>query len=532
MTRTAEEIARGLETPRPGRPIPPGERVHVVGICGSAAASAALLARAAGAVVDGCDTGGPSQYTPALDEAGIPIAWRHDAGHVVDEGGAPRVEVVAVSKAITAVAPDLPELHAAHEAGIHLVACQQLIADAAATRGLRVLAAAGTHGKSTTSGWIVHLLAEAGRDPTAFVGALLPAAMTAGHPTTVRIGAGRDFVVEADEYAGNFDPYRPAIAVVLNADWDHPDVFVDRAAVVDAFERWIRRFDGGGEAPVLVANVGDPGVRELVARLRDWDGRLVVFEVVASDGATDPDTRLVELVAGHATAAGPASALVATLRIDPEGISDLVIHGLPATGPTPARLRLVGRHYAEDALGAAAVALAAGVRPAAVVAGLASFEGVGRRFELKGDVRGVVVLDDYGHHPTAIARTLEAVRLRYPGRRAWAVYEPLTYHRTAMMLEEFADVLATADRVAIAEIFAVRDPDTTITSARALADAVNRRGLASAIAPGTVEETADAIAPLLEPGDVVLVMGGGRSYVLAERLVDLLSGRTPGPAAH
>ena len=525
MTRTTEEIARGLEASRPGRPIPPGERVHVVGIGGSATASAALLAQVAGAVVDGCDAGGPSPYTPALEAAGIPIAWAHDPDHVVDGSGVPRVDLLAVTKAITSVAPDHPELHAAHEAGIHLVSCQQLIADVAATRGLRMLAAAGTHGKSTTSGWITHLLAEAGRDPTAFVGALLPASMTGGRPTTVRIGRGRDFIVEADEYAGNFDPYRPAIAVILNADWDHPDVFVDRAAVVDAFERWVRRFDGGGEAPVLAANIGDLGVRELVARLGDWPGRLVAFEVTP-EGATDPDARRAAISAAHATAAGPAMALVASLRIDGAGVSHLVLHGLPGLDPTPVALRLPGRHCADDALGAAAVALAAGVEPASVVAGLASFEGVGRRFELKGDVGGVVVLDDYGHHPTAIATTLEAVRFRYPGRRVWAVYEPLTYHRTAVMLEEFADVLATdADRVAIAEIFAVRDPDTSITSAQALADAVNRRGRAPAVAPGTVDETADALAPLMEPGDVVLVMGGGKSYILAERLVELLACR-------
>ena len=131
------------------------------------------------------------------------------------------------------------------------------------------------------------------------------------------------------------------------------------------------------------------------------------------------------------------------------------------------------------------------------------------------------MLDDYGHHPTAIAATLEAVALRYPGRRIWAVYEPLTFHRTAAMLETFADVLARADRVAIADIFAVRDPDTTIVSAADLAAAVERRGT-PAIAPGSVEATADALVPLVEPGDVVLVMGGGRSSVIAERLVEAL----------
>ena len=524
MTRTAEEIARGLDAPRPGRPIPAGERVHVLGIGGAAAASAALLAHAAGARVDGCDAGGPSPYTPELDTAGIAIAPGHDAAHVVGAAG-PLVELCAVTKAITSVAPDLPELHAAATAGIHLVSCQQLIADAAATRGLRVIGVAGTHGKSTTTGWVTHLLAEAGRDPTAFVGALMPATLPGGIPSTVRLGKGPDFVVEADEYAGNFDPYRPAIGVLLNADWDHPDVFADRAAVVATFQQWIRRFDGGGEEPVLAVNAGDPGAAEVLAGLGDWEGRVIAFRVVGPGDGIEPGDALRLLASGPHSAVGSATPLVGRLRIDAAGLSRLEVHGLPGSGPVEGELRLVGRHYADDALGAAAAGLAAGLTAAEILRGLASFPGVGRRFELKGDVAGVVVIDDYGHHPTAIATTLEAARLRYPGRRLWAVYEPLTYHRTAAMVEDFADVLATADRVAIAEIFAVRDPDVSITSAAALSAAVARRGRAPAIAPGTVEETADAILPDLERGDVVLVMGGGRSYVLAERLVANLRAR-------
>jgi UDP-N-acetylmuramate--alanine ligase len=159
---------------------------------------------------------------------------------------------------------------------------------------------------------------------------------------------------------------------------------------------------------------------------------------------------------------------------------------------------------------------------------LATFPGVGRRLELKGEVGGVVVLDDYGHHPTAMAATFAAVASRYPGRRLWAVYEPLTFHRTAALLEDFADVLSQADRVAIADIHAGRDPDTTITSPQALADAVNARGRAPAAAPGSVESTADWLAPRVRRGDIVLVMGGGRSYVIAERLLDNLRGRTAG----
>ena len=180
-----------------------------------------------------------------------------------------------------------------------------------------------------------------------------------------------------------------------------------------------------------------------------------------------------------------------------------------------------------DGLMAAGGALAAGVEADDIVSGLASFEGVGRRFELKGEGRGVTVLDDYAHHPTAMHLTIGAARQRFPGRRLWAVYEPLTFHRTAAMLERFAEVLAEADRAAVIDIWAVRDPDTTITSAAALADATSRRSREPAVAIGSPAPRGSRagrrpswLADHVEPGDVVLVMGGGRSYVAAEQLVE------------
>jgi UDP-N-acetylmuramate--alanine ligase len=525
VTRSVEEIGRGLEPSREARPIVAGERIHVIGAAGSAAAASLLLGHAAGARMSGCDSGEPSAYSRGVEAAGIPITWLHSARHVVDADGRPEVDRIAVSKALTSVNPDHPELLAAHAAGIPATSCQQLIADAAATFGGTLLAVAGTHGKSTTTGWLVHLLSRAGHDPSAFVGALLPAELAGGDaPAVVRIGhggpSGPSFVVEADEYAGNFDPYRPAIGVLLNADWDHPDVFPDRAAVVDAFEAWIRRFPPGS---TLVANAADPGVATFLPRLADWPGRILAT-AVTPDGV-DPADVAAELRTGIRSASGPATALTATYHAAANGEAHLVVFGLGSDEMRKVDLQLVGRHNAANALGAAGAALAFGLEPSAIVEGLASFAGVGRRFELKGDVGGIVVIDDYGHHPTAIAATLEAVSLRYPGRRQWAVYEPLTFHRTAALLEQFAEVLATADRVAIADIYAVRDPDRTIVSAADLARAVERRGT-PAIAPGSVEATADAILPLLEPGDVVLVMGGGRSTVIAERLVAGLRARS------
>jgi UDP-N-acetylmuramate--alanine ligase len=162
--------------------------------------------------------------------------------------------------------------------------------------------------------------------------------------------------------------------------------------------------------------------------------------------------------------------------------------------------------------------------PATIIMALASFPGVGRRLERVGEVRGVVVYDDYGHHPTAIRATLAALRQREPGRRIWAVLEPLTYHRTAAMLDGLADALATADAVAIADIWAARDPDRTIASAADLAKATAvRRPEITVLAPGSVEATADRLAGEVRPGDAVLVMGGGRSYRIAELLLERLA---------
>ncbi len=524
--RDAAEIGAGLEPARLARVIPRGQLIHVVGAGGAAAAAACLLAHLVGARASGCDAGGPSPYTPPLEDAGIPLSWAHDPAHVTRDG-AVLVDRLAVTKALTSVFADHPELLAARALGVPATSVQQLIADAAATRGATLVGVAGTHGKSTTTGWLLHLLAGTGLDPSGFVGALLPPALVGGpRPSTVRLGRGPHFVVEADEYAGNFDAYRPAIGALTNADWDHPDVFPDRASVVAAFVAWIRRFDGGGEDPVLVANTGDPGVREVMAELGNWPGRLVAVRVVGAD--EEPATVAAELRARYPTARGPATGMAGRWRLTGTGEGSLEIAGLAVAGTVTARIGLAGRHNAENGLVAAGTALAAGARPDAIIDGLGTFAGVGRRLELMGEVDGIAILDDYGHHPTAMAATFAAVADRYPGRRLWAVYEPLTFHRTAAMLNQFAEVLGRADRVAIADIHAGRDPDTTIASAGMLADAVNARGRVLAWAPGSVEATADWLAPRVVRGDVVLVMGGGRSYVIAERLLAHLRARPTG----
>jgi UDP-N-acetylmuramate--alanine ligase len=518
MTSSAERVGAGLAAAREPRAIRQGERIHVVGGAGAGASAAALLAARAGARVTACDPGAPSPYTPALEAMGIPIATRHDAGHVT---GTPAPDRLAVTKALTAIDPDHPELAAARARGIMLEPWQQVVADAAV--GHTLVAVAGTHGKSTTAGWLVHVLVEAGEDPSAFVGALLPSSLSGGPPATARSGAGPAFVVEADEYAGNFDAFHPEVAILTSAEWDHPDVFADAEAVGRAFEDWIRR---ASPTAVLIANVGDPGVERLVTHLSDWPGAMLVYALL--DQAPQRVGGYARAMAERfATAAGPAGALLGRVVAADRDTTGLEIQGLdPLAGPLNARLRTAGRHNAANALAVAAAAMTLGVPAATIVTTLGTFGGVGRRLEWKGTVAGITVYDDYGHHPTAIRETLAAVRQRDPGRRVWAVLEPLTYHRTAAMLDELADALSGADAVAVADIWAGRDPDTTIASPEALASATAaRRPGIPVFATGSVEMTAQRLAAELVPGDVVLVMGGGRSYRIGELLLERLEAR-------
>jgi UDP-N-acetylmuramate--alanine ligase len=480
---------------RKARAIRAGERIHVIGIAGAGASAAALLANAAGAIVTGCDAGGSSPYTSAVEAAGIPIAWSHDPSHVEAE---PRPDRLAVTKALTAVDPDIAELAAARAAHIPAEPWQQVIADAATGRSL--VAVAGTHGKSTTAGWLTWVLAQARHDPAAFVGALLPAQLTGGTPATARTGRGAQFVVEADEYAGNFDAYRPDVVLLTAIEWDHPDVFADRAAVIRAFATWLRRVPRA----TLIANVGDAGVRDLLHELGDWRGR-IHRTLIGNPGIAHREDVVGTVLSANA------------------GGTAVELHGTHHSERTSVLLPTAGPHNVSNALLIVAAGHELGLTLEAIVPGLESFPGIGRRLERKGEARGVVVYDDYGHHPTAIRVTLTATRQREPGRRVWAVYEPLTYHRTAALLDDFAAELAEADAVAVADIWASRDPDTTITSPPALVDAVRaRRPGIVAEATGSVEATARWLAAHVQAGEAVLVMGGGHSYKIADLLLEEL----------
>ena len=354
------------------------------------------------------------------------------------------------------------------------------------------MAVAGTHGKSTATALLGHLLVAAGHDPTVEVGALIPA-----WSASARAGGGVEFVAEADEYDGNFLHLHPAAVLLTTIEMDHPDVFADTDAVYDMFVRFLNGMSShelvGGK--LVVALAGDPGTEAVLARLEGWDGRLVEY--------------------------GPGTDIAAAnVTFDQDGTSfDLFGRRY--------RSRLAGAHNVLNAVGALVMAHELGIGPEALQEALEGFSGASRRLELIADTAGVLVFDDYAHHPTEVRAALEGARQRVGDRRLWAVIEPHTFARTRAMFDEYASAFGAADEVVVADVFAARDPDTSIVSAEELADAIEEVSAVPAIATGDVLETGDYVGYKLRPGEAVVTLGIGSSHKIAARIAEIL-GRAGG----
>jgi UDP-N-acetylmuramate--alanine ligase len=462
-----------------------GERIHVIGIAGSGAAGTALLLHHAGAIVDGCDLDVPSPYTLPLDAARIAYLAGHDPGHLVG------IDRVAVSPAIHAVS-DHAELASARARGIPVVTWQHLLGELQSAPGHLGLAVTGTHGKSTTTALLGHLLITAGLDPTVEAGAFV-----AAWGASVRPGGGVPFLVEADEFGDNFLNYHPAAAIVTNVEMDHPDYFADATAVTDSFERFVRGMEPhpavNGRLLVIAAN--DPGAVGLTDRLHGWTGRLLRY--------------------------GPGGEIAAAdVELDRAGTSFRLFD-------RRFEMTLAGEHNVLNATAALILARTLGADLELLSEGLRTFAGAGRRMELIADTATVTIFDDYGHHPTEVRAALAAARQKVgPDRRLWAVFEPHMYSRTALLMDAFSTAFIDASEVVIADIFASRDTPEAMasTSAEAMADAIERASAVPAIATGDVESTTTYVAEHVASGDAVLVMGAGKSYRIARALAERLVG--------
>ncbi len=447
-------------------PAPPA-RVHFIGIGGIGMSGLAAVLHGQGYIVTGSDSGANAQ-TLQLASRGVEIQRGH-----TETANAAAADLVV----ITAAVHDNPEIAAAIARDIPIIKRARLLGMLAQQK--TSIAVAGSHGKSTTSGMLVTALDALGADPSYFVGAVV--GNTGANSAWTD---GNQIVVEADEYDRSFWTLHPDIAIITNIEFDHPDIFTHET-YDEAFARFASQVAPEG---ALVVRGDDPGVARILPSLSFSPFRVVTFGL-------EPglDWQAVELESSWAVQP-PDGAPVA---LDP---------------------RVPGKHNVLNATAALAALDALGFDRARAAAALETFSGVGRRFEFAGEAAGVTVIDDYAHHPTEIAATLQAARERFPGRRIWAVFQPHTYSRSKALIGDFAAALAVADEIVVLEIYAAREDDDGSVSS---GDLARRIGPRADVIPG-VSDVVPAVYPLLRDGDVVLTIGAGDVTHAAPALVRAL----------
>ncbi len=445
-----------------------GRRLHIIGIAGAGMSALAVLARGLGAEVTGSDRG-ESRYLAGVREAGIDVAIGHDAANLPGDD-----DLVVVSS--TAIPADNPERAEARRRGLPDRSRHQLLHDVCAQ--YRVIAIAGAHGKTTTSAMTVHALQGAGEDPSYLVGGILG---TTGR--NVHCGTSEWLVVEADESDRSFLETQPEIAVVTSVELDHHGTYGSKADLDAVFRDFL------ADAPQRIV----------------WDDPSL--DAVVPDGA-------------DATAGAGATVRYGLTAEDVAPTADGGVRfGWDGHDVT---LRQPGIHNAWNATAALAAAARTGADPAAAAAAMADFAGTGRRFELAGSgPHGATIIDDYAHHPTEVARTIEAARTRGP-QRVVAVFQPHLYSRTQLLADEFGRALALADLVCVLDVYPAREraedfPGISgLTIARAAADAGAGRTVVWLPAIATALRD---LPGLLRAGDLCLCMGAGDVDAVAHGLV-------------
>jgi UDP-N-acetylmuramate--alanine ligase len=449
--------------------------IHFVGIGGAGMSGIAEVLLNLGYAVSGSDAA-ESSATRRLARLGAKVSLGHAPEQI--EGS----DAVVTS---TAVRGDNPEVIAARARRIPVVPRAVMLAEL--MRLKRGIAIAGTHGKTTTTSLVASVLAAGGLDPTFVIGGRLNSA-----GANARLGSGEYIVVEADESDASFLNLMPVMAVVTNIDNDHMETYGhDFARLKGAFIEFLSRLPFYGHA---VLCVDDRHVREIMP--------FVSKPVLTYGFADDAQYRAVEAVADG------TQMRFAALR---DGASALDV-----------RLNLPGRHNVANALAAIAVATELGVADEAILAGLASFTGVGRRFARYGEVAiaggSFTLIDDYGHHPVEVEATLAAARGAYPGRRIVLAFQPHRYTRTRDCFEDFVRVLSTVDALLLAEVYAAGEAPIVAADGRALARALRVAGRVEPVFVEDIEAMPRAIVDAARAGDVVITMGAGSIGQVAGRL--------------
>ncbi len=446
-------------------------RIHFIGIGGTGMSGLAEVLLRMEYEISGSDLA-RTEVTDRLASLGARVRIGHAAVNVKG------CDLVVVSSAI---GRGNPEVRAARRLGLPTLKRGEMLAEI--MRLHHGIAIAGSHGKTTTTSLVGHLLAKAGFDPTVVVGGRLK--MIGGN---ARMGSGRYLVAEADESDGSFLDLSPTVAVVTNIDREHLDHYRDLRDIQSAFLKFMRRVPFYGLAVVCG---DDPNVRTLLPRMRK---RVVTYGFGADNHLRALDLR--------------SDGMRQEFTVEWQGAR-----------LGKARIGIPGRHNVENALAALAVGLDLGVPAAECLGAFDDFEGVGRRFEIKGEAGGVVLVDDYGHHPTEIAATLATARSVYR-RRLVVVFQPHRYTRTQALAREFAEVLKDVDLLVLADVYPAGERPIPGIGSDLIVDALRIFPSREIIRVKGFDEAASQLPGLLRPGDLLLTLGAGDVSRWGERILE------------
>ena len=457
------------------------KHLHFIGIGGSGMSGIAEVILNLGYQVSGSDL---TENAPVrrLKTLGAKVVIGHVASNIAG------ADVVVIS---SAVKPDNPEVVAAKAAGVPVVPRAMMLAEL--MRFKQGIAIAGTHGKTTTTSLISHVLGEAGLDPTCVIGGRLNSIGTNAH-----LGQGEYLVAEADESDASFLYLQPIMAVVTNIDQDHMETYEhDFSKLKNAFVEFLEHLPFYGLA-VLCAD--DANVREIMARLSK--------PTLTYGFSEHAQLRAVNIKAVNAQM--HFTAISKRDNIGDKKVLDVV-------------LNLPGLHNVANALSVIAIAREIGVSDEHIARGLASFAGVGRRFQRYGEVAiesggTYTLIDDYGHHPVEMAATLAAARGAFPGRRVLLAFQPHRFTRTRDLFEDFVKVLSTVDELVLADVYPAGEAPIVAADGRALSRAVRVAGKVEPLFVNTADEIAEAVESRVRDGDVVITMGAGSVGGVAPRL--------------
>lgn len=450
--------------------------VHFVGVGGIGMSGIAEVLANLGFKVSGSDLR-QSPVTERLQKMGVHFTEGHRAENV--EGA----HVVVRS---TAVRDDNPEIIEARRLLIPVIPRGEMLAELMRLKP-NTVAVAGSHGKTTTTSMIAAVLGHAGLDPTVVVGGVV-----AAFESNARLGKSDLMVVEGDESDRSFLMLTPTIAVVTNIDREHMDHYEDMKDVRDCFAKFVNKVPFYGAA---VLCIDDPNVQAVIPEVQR---RRITYGLSAQAD-----------VSAHGVRYDQSFGSKFTVWRGGETVGDVT-------------LRVPGLHNVYNALAAIAVAFELSVEFEVIAKALEDFTGVNRRFQFKGEENGVLVVDDYGHHPTEIKATLAAAKIGSAGRRIVVLFQPHRYSRTADLLEEFARAFNNADVLMVSDIYAASEDPIEGITAQTLTDLVMRFGHKDARYIGPIETAAEALMAELHPGDMVITVGAGSVYRVGDKLLEML----------